>query len=125
MIGLARWCGSGFVDDDEILPTVGGYAIAVWNKIEPLVKEARRIENSNLFVNFERILPSCRECYVPTLGSDVPINPFSLQQPEPTVSPEELIRRLDQGHPLTLSTLAIPTRSRKTRALFPGDSHSR
>ena len=30
----------GFVDDREILPTIGGYAIAGWNKIEPLVKEA-------------------------------------------------------------------------------------
>ena len=60
----------GFVDDREILSTIGGYAIAVWNKIEPLVLEARGIENSDLFTNFERILPVCRECYVPTLSQD-------------------------------------------------------
>ena len=109
----------GFVDDREILPTIGGYAIAVWNKIEPLVKEARRIENSNLFVNFERILPSCRECYVPKLGIDAPVSPFSLQQPEPTISPQELNRRLDQGHPLTLIDARHPDQVREDPRTLP------
>ena len=109
----------GFVDDREILPTIGGYAIAVWNKIEPLVKEARRIENSNLFVNFERILPSCRECYVPTLGPDAPVSPFSLQQPEPTISLQELSRRLDQGHPLTLIDARHPDQVKEDPRTLP------
>jgi hypothetical protein len=111
----------GFVDDREILATIGGYAIAVWNKIEPLVKEARRIENSNLFVDFERILPSCRECYVPGLDSDAPVNPFSLQQPEPepTVSPEELKLRLDQGYPLTLIDARHPDQVKEDPRTLP------
>src|SRR5271168_2137456 len=28
----------GFVNEQEILTTIGGHAIAVWNKIEPLVR---------------------------------------------------------------------------------------
>ncbi len=92
----------GFVNDREILATIGGHAIAVWNKIEPLVREARRIENSDLFTDFERILPSCRECYVPRLARGAPLSPFSLDQPEPTISPKELKRRLDRQEPLTL-----------------------
>src|SRR5205807_6095276 len=56
----------GFVNDREILETLSGYAIAVWNKIEPLVREARRIENSELFHYYEWLLPVCRDCYVHT-----------------------------------------------------------
>jgi hypothetical protein len=52
--------------DAILLDTVGGLAIAVWQKIEPLVLEARLIENSTLFQDFERMLPRCYECYVPT-----------------------------------------------------------
>jgi hypothetical protein len=52
--------------DDLILDTVAGQAIAVWQKMAPLVLEARLIENSTLFVDFERMLPECYECYVPT-----------------------------------------------------------
>jgi hypothetical protein len=31
-----------------------------------LVLEARLIENSTLFQDFERMLPRCYECYMPT-----------------------------------------------------------
>jgi hypothetical protein len=57
----------GLIEDKEILSTMGPYAIAVWNKIRPLVEEARRLENSILFDDFERLLPACYECYVPSL----------------------------------------------------------
>lgn len=50
---------------DNILPTIGGYAVAVWHRIEPLVKELRLRENAVLFDNYEALLPECRECYVP------------------------------------------------------------
>jgi hypothetical protein len=53
------------LNQDDVLPTIAGYAIAVWNRIEPLVQEARRRENAYLFQNFESMLPECRECYVP------------------------------------------------------------
>ena len=71
----------GLVNSEEILSTIGAHAIAVWQKIEPLVREARRVENSSLFGDFERLLPACYECYVPNLGLSARVNPFSLQQP--------------------------------------------
>ncbi|MGH7836465.1 MAG: DUF4760 domain-containing protein [Candidatus Binataceae bacterium] len=48
----------GLIDENDILPTIGGFAIAVWQRIEPLVIEARRRENSFLFQNFEAVLPT-------------------------------------------------------------------
>jgi hypothetical protein len=36
---------------DDILPTIGGYAVAVWQRIAPLVKELRLRENAVLFEN--------------------------------------------------------------------------
>jgi hypothetical protein len=56
---------SGLIRQDDILPTVGGFAITVWQRIAPIVEEARRRENAFLFQNFEAVLPNCRECYVP------------------------------------------------------------
>jgi len=53
---------------DDILPTIGGYAVAVWYRIEPLVKELRLRENAVLFQNYESLLPECQECYVPGIG---------------------------------------------------------
>ena len=52
--------------DRILLDTVAGLAIAVWQKIGPLVLEARLIENSTLFQDYERMLPDCYECYMPT-----------------------------------------------------------
>jgi hypothetical protein len=55
------------IDENDILPTIGGFAIAVWHRIEPLVQEARIRENAYLFQNFEAVLPTCHECVVPTI----------------------------------------------------------
>jgi peroxiredoxin len=58
----------GLIRKDDILPTIGGYAVAVWYRIEPLVKELRLRENAVLFQNYEALLPECHECYVPGIG---------------------------------------------------------
>lgn len=55
------------INKEEILPTIGGYAVAVWYRIQPLVKEMRLRENAVLFQNYESLLPECHECYVPGL----------------------------------------------------------
>lgn len=56
------------IHKEDILPTIGGYAVAVWYRIEPLVKELRLRENAVLFQNYESLLPECQECYVPGIG---------------------------------------------------------
>src|SRR5258705_1180950 len=58
---------------DDILPTIGGYAVAVWYRIEPLVKELRLRENAVLFQNYESLLPECQECYVPGIGRPITV----------------------------------------------------
>jgi peroxiredoxin len=60
----------GLIQKEDILPTIGGYAVAVWHRIEPLVKELRLRENAVLFENYESLLPECRECYVPGIERD-------------------------------------------------------
>jgi hypothetical protein len=60
------------IQKEDILPTIGGYAISVWHRIEPLVKESRLRENAMLFENYEALLPSCHECYVPGLAQTAP-----------------------------------------------------
>lgn len=49
-----------------LLDSVAGRAIEVWQKIEPLVLEARLVENSTLFQDYQRMLPECYACYVPS-----------------------------------------------------------
>lgn len=49
-----------------ILNSVAGRAIEVWQKIEPLVLEARLVANSTLFEDYQRMLPECYACYVPS-----------------------------------------------------------
>src|SRR5713226_1273086 len=90
------------IDDREILSTIGAYAIAVWKKIEPLVREARQIENSVLFDDFERMLPTCYECYVPNLQVRETVTPFLLPRESPRTSLQELRKRLDRGEPVTV-----------------------
>lgn len=100
------------ISDKEILSTIGAFAIAVWQKIEPLVMEARRIENSVLFDDYEQLLPACHECYVPSLGRSGRIIPLSLTQSVPrqkpqtepikTITVQELKRRLDANEPVTI-----------------------
>jgi hypothetical protein len=72
--------------DGLVLDAVAGQAIAVWQKIEPLVLEARLIENSTLFQDFEQMLPQCHECYVPSRPqspgiADVVAEPASSSRP--------------------------------------------
>lgn len=62
---IGNLVGHGLIRKDDILPTIGGYAVAVWHHIEPLVKELRLRENALLFENYEALLPECRDCYVP------------------------------------------------------------
>lgn len=96
----------GLVSKDEILVTIGAHAVAIWQKIRGLVEEARRIEHSTLFADFERMLPSCLECYVPVLGPQGQVTPFSLTQPQqrpiPRISLQEVKERLDRGDPMTI-----------------------
>jgi hypothetical protein len=89
----------GLIDEKEILSTMGGYAIAVWLVIGPLVKEARTLEHSELFDDFEALLPACYECYVPKLGGETRVTPFSLTQAASTISVKETQRRLKQANP--------------------------
>jgi hypothetical protein len=110
----------GFVNEKEILSTIGAYAIAVWQKVEPLVTEARRVENSVLFDDFERLLPACHECYVPALGRDAQVTPFSLAQPRDRISVGGLQRRLSRGEPVTLLDVRHPVQHNRDPEMLPG-----
>ena len=61
--------------EQYLLDSVAGRAIEVWQKIEPLVLEARLVQNSTLFQDYQRMLPECYACYVP----NQPI-PFRIQE---------------------------------------------
>ncbi len=52
---------SGFVDGRFILRTIGGTAGQVWQKIQPLMLDARA-QNPSLFVDFEGLIPQCTAC---------------------------------------------------------------
>jgi hypothetical protein len=52
---------SGFVDERFILRTIGGTAGQVWQKIQPLVADAR-VANPGLFADFEGLIPHCASC---------------------------------------------------------------
>jgi hypothetical protein len=49
------------VDERAILRTIGWTACAVWNRIEPLVQEARR-DNPSSLADFESLVPHCKAC---------------------------------------------------------------
>jgi hypothetical protein len=110
----------GLVNEKEILTTIGAYAIAVWQKIGPLVLEARQIENSVLFADFERMLPACHECYVPNLSVNAPVAPFSLTQPITKIAPGEVKKRLDRGEALTLLDVRQPGHVARDGRVLPG-----
>jgi hypothetical protein len=110
----------GFVDEREILSTIGAYAIAVWQKIEPLVREAREIENSVLFDDFERLLPACYECYVPALGNGRQVRPFSIDQSTERIGPRELKQRLDRREPVTILDVRQPATLEPNPRTLPG-----
>lgn len=113
----------GLVDDKEILATMGGFAIAVWNKIGPLVHEARQIENSVLFQDYERMLPSCHECYVPSLKMDAPVAPFSLAQREDRMSIAQLQRQLKMPTPPLLLDVRRPEQITTDDRVLPDAVH--
>ena len=80
----------GLIRKDDMLPTIGGYAVAVWHRIEPLVKELRLRENALLFENYEALLPECHECYVPGLEATRTASPAAvprLNASSPTFCP--------------------------------------
>lgn len=63
---------SGFVDGQFILRTIGTTAGQVWQKIEPLMADARA-ENPGLFVDFEGLIPHCASCFSIGKGKRVPL----------------------------------------------------
>src|SRR5258708_37732574 len=72
------------INKEEILPTIGGYAVAVWYRIQPLVREFRLRENAVLFQNYESLLPECHECYVPGIAPlTTTANATVLNEPAP------------------------------------------
>jgi hypothetical protein len=97
------------INQQEILSTVGGYAIAVWQRLEPLVKESRRIENSVLFDDFEAMLPACYECYVPALGEGADVKPFSTNMTPSKITIKALKKKIDSGEHLTLLDVRQPS----------------
>ncbi|HEX6509336.1 MAG TPA: hypothetical protein VF221_17040 [Chloroflexota bacterium] len=48
-----------------LLRSIGGYAIAIWEKISPLVEQARRKEISDLFGDFEWLVAAAYVTYKP------------------------------------------------------------
>ena len=123
----------GLIDEKEILSTVGGYAIGVWLVIGPLVKEVRTLEHSELFDDFEALLPACYECYVPSLGMEARVAPFELAQPAPTIGVKETHRLLTTGSdpPLLLDVrqaghrVAAPRRLPGAVAIAPNEIETR
>jgi len=70
-------CSSQPNSQRRYFATIGGYAVAVWYRIEPLVKELRLRENAVLFQNYELLLPECHDCYVPGIGHQTSITASS------------------------------------------------
>ena len=50
---------------ETLLRSIGGYAIAIWEKISPLVIQARRQEISQLFANYEWLVAAAYRTYKP------------------------------------------------------------
>ena len=75
-------------NDRLLLDTVAGTAISVWQKIEPLVLEARLVENSTMFQDFQRMLPECYECYVPNQPLPPPLRENAARAEAATERPE-------------------------------------
>src|SRR5438270_13765622 len=112
-----------FVDEKEILSTIGAYAIAVWQKIEPLVREARRIENSVLFDDFEKLLPACYECYVPALGEGAFVQPFGFGKEAPKITPKTLKKKIDAGESLYILDVRQPDHFKEDPRVISGAVH--
>ncbi len=131
------------IDRDVTLRTMGGYAIAVWRKIEPLVREARRVEHSNLFEDFERMLPDCFDCYVPQLEVPAPValegdrsfvetereaarriiardRDIGDEAPVPSFTARQLRQMLDRGEPVTVLDVRSRQAYADARGMIPG-----
>ena len=110
----------GFVNEQEILTTIGGHAIAVWNKIEPLVRQARATENSELFRDFERMLPSCHACYVPALSISTPVAPRIVQPADDIkIDITTLSQRVDRSDPPTILDVRQAAHVDQDRRVLP------
>jgi hypothetical protein len=94
------------IREDDILPTVGGFAIAVWQRIEPIVQEARWRENAFLFQNFEAVLSNCRECYV-SAAADIRAA-TALAEDVERIGPQEAKRLVDQDAAVILDVSKHP-----------------
>jgi len=112
----------GLIRKDDILPTIGGYAVAVWYRIEPLVKELRLRENAVLFENYEALLPECHECYVPGIeamkagrGASAPVCAIA-EPPRQSLSSNgsqvAANGAADRAEVVTRSMTQMPTQSR-------------
>ena len=117
----------GIINDKEILSTMGGHAIAVWTKIQPLVLDARKIEHSTLFDDFEVLLPSCYECYVPSLGKPAagakartPHSAADTDIQVKKVDIREVSARIQRGDRLTLLDSRQPAQFAREPATLPG-----
>jgi hypothetical protein len=86
---------SGLIKQDDILPTIGGDAVAVWTRIEPIVRAARAKENPYLFKNYEAVLPSCIECYYPNLRPEASPTSHSVQLEAAAASPDDGVKRIE------------------------------
>lgn len=113
----------GMVNEEEILSSIGPYAIAVWQKIEPLVREARQIEHSTLFDDFERLIPDCYECYVPSLAPQEKVVPFELAQPEDRITVADLKRELERDRPPVLLDVRRESQTAAHPEVLPGAIH--
>lgn len=103
------------ISRDDILPTIGVYAIALWQRIEPLVREARLHENPALFQNYEAMLPECRECYVPLQGAPQ-TSPLRSDDVE-RIEPAQVKRLLEEGSAFVLDVSKSENSSRIAGAI--------
>lgn len=108
------------INEQEILSTVGGHAIAVWQRIESLVREARAIENSVLFDDYEALLPACYECYVPALGEGAVVKPFEIDHTAPKITPRALKKKLDRSEKITVLDVRQPSHVAEDGRQLPG-----
>ncbi len=67
-----------------ILDVIASSAIQVWEKMEPLVLDARRTVNATLYQDFQRLLPSCYGRYIPSRSIHSRAQ-ADARKPEPTV----------------------------------------
>jgi hypothetical protein len=112
----------GLIRREQVLPTIAGYAIKVWQKIQPLVNEARQNEHSTLFLDFEQLMPACIECYAALPGTtgqapSLTLSPLDTT-PVPRISIAELEHRLQGSKPPTLVDARQPQQvAQEPRAL--------